>query len=195
MNMAQQASMPLSSTWRVLEGFLAAARTSIPREVCQRLSVPHTQAPAAGRAALKLLWTENQSSEELSRSTDELVLARILSSVRPSTLEAYSSALRLIFLFCSILNQDMIPTSAPTVWKLAAIINNANSLKVYLAAWRKAHILMGARWPCESCAVLRDIKRGIRNLMPPRFQWRWPHRQRRISVWKNCEQRLLPAKK
>ena len=85
-------------------------------------------------------------------------------------MEAYLSGLRLIFLFCGLLGAEMIPANPQTAWRLASIVSNDNSLKVYLAAWRKAHILMGFGWPCESCAVLRDIKHGIRNLMAPRLQ-------------------------
>jgi len=150
-----------------------ARRLPQPRDVVQFVtgasgeSVSHVDG-APPRQNFQALQTAQQGGYDPRLVADAFVGSRLLTSLRESTVESYLSALRIVFLFCHILHCDMIPASRQSIWRFAALISNASSLKVYLAAWRKAHILSGFYWPCEACPILRDIRKGVANMMAVR---------------------------
>ena len=169
---AQRAPPELRATLDGLTHVLRSSSTAQPRDAPDFLGEPaQRQNPDSAvkpRANILALSRAQHYNSDPAHITDVFVAARVLASVRPSTVKAYISALRLIFLFCSLLRCPMIPASRQSIWRFSSLISNESSLRVYLAAWRKAHILAGFWWPCEACLILRDIRRGVRNLMPAR---------------------------
>ena len=167
---AQRAPSRLQASHQELMQVFLSARLPRPRDVGDFIGedqsngsrYPHGAPP---RANLQALARAQQLGLRPTQVADVFVGARLLASMRQSTIDSYTSALRLSYLFCCLIGCALVPTTKSSIWRFAALLSNELSLRVYLAAWRKAHILSGFMWPCEACIVLRDIRKGVRNSM------------------------------
>jgi len=134
------------------DGMLALLRSTLqsrllpqPRDLAEFFSGeqfssrrhPDGAPPLKNLLVLKDLKSQGHSPQMIA---DTFVGSRLLASVRESTVASYMSALRVVALFCSILNYCMVPASRQSVWRFAALISNANSLGVYLAVWRSSYL-------------------------------------------------------
>ena len=64
----------------------------------------------------------------------------------------------------------MVFTDRRTVWRFLTCFQNEGTQRVYLAAWRKAHVLCTFPRPWGNCPMLRDVRKGLRMSRPIRSE-------------------------
>ena len=79
-------------------------------------------------------------------------------SIRESTRESYFSALRCVFLHCASTDAVMVLADRQTAERFSTCFQNEGTQRVYLAAWRKAHVLCTLPWPCGNCPISRELR-------------------------------------
>ena len=70
-----------------------------------------------------------------------------------------------------------IPASLDLILRVSALVNNHNTLRVWLAAWRDWHIQEREQWPGDQNPFLRRVRKGTERLNPrpaPKGRVRFP---------------------
>ena len=81
-----------------------------------------------------------------------------------SSLRSYASLLRMIAWVCRVFGIDTSCPDTLGIRRIAACVNNYNTLAGWLSAWKAALEALGQSWPGDVDPVLRRIRRGTRRL-------------------------------
>ena len=60
-----------------------------------------------------------------------------------------------------------MPATLETILRVASVVNNPNTLKSWLAAWRCWHIHLCQQWVGDKEPLLRKLREGMQKLAPP----------------------------
>ena len=86
-----------------------------------------------------------------------------------SPLRSYASHLRMTAWGCRVFHIDPCRPDTLGIRRIAACVNNYNTLAGRLSAWKAALEALGQPWPGDGDPVLRGIRRGTRRLQLPRM--------------------------
>ena len=111
---------------------------------------------------------------------DRIAATRAAASVASATSDAYASHVRMIQWACDILQLRALPAQLSTISRVAAVVNNHNTLRAWLAAWRDWHIRARLPWAGDGDPYLRMIRRGTERLAPPEV----PKGRVRFLLWR-----------
>ena len=143
------------------------------------------RAPPAGRSfagptptqEIQLLAELTASGACVEQLLEDITLARARAALATSTNSSYASHRRMISWACSVLGEMPIPASLDLILRVSALVNNHNTLRVWLAAWRDWHIQEREQWPGDQNPFLRRVRKGTERLNPrpaPKGRVRFP---------------------
>ena len=156
-----------------------AALTSDPAGLKRRRLDAHWElhaavgrAPPAGRSfagptptqEIQLLAELTASGACVEQLLEDITLARARAALATSTNSSYASHRRMISWACSVLGEMPIPASLDLILRVSALVNNHNTLGVWLAAWRDWHIQEREQWPGDQNPFLRRVRKGTERL-------------------------------
>ena len=130
------------------------------------------RAPPAGRSfagptptqEIQLLAELTASGACVEQLLEDITLARARAALATSTNSSYASHRRMISWACSVLGEMPIPASLDLILRVSALVNNHNTLRVWLAAWRDWHIQEREQWPGDQNPFLRRVRKGTERL-------------------------------
>ena len=105
--------------------------------------------------------------------------ARAQAAVAKTTSTTYASHVRMIHWACRTLDQPPLPASLQLISRVAALINNPNTQRGWLAAWRDwQHVRERVPWAGDADLFLKKLRKGTARLAPetppkPRLQLQW----------------------
>ena len=128
---------------------------------------------------------------------DAVFVARTNASFADSTHTTYSSHLRMIGWACDIIQEIPMPAKLVTIQRVSCSINDPSTLRGWLAAWKKAHDLLGIYWQGDMDPRLKMARAGTSRLAPPARQrkrarlkhtvcfvkWALEQKSRRWTLW------------
>ena len=109
---------------------------------------------------------------------DSIASARAQAAVAKTTSTTYASHIRMIHWACRTLRQPPLPASLQLISRVAALINNPNTQRGWLAAWRDWHVRERVPWAGDADLFLKKLRKGTVRLAPeappkPRLQLHW----------------------
>ena len=153
--------------------------------------VPSRRSPAGPTPTqeINLLAELSQAGTPVHQLLDDIALSRARAALARESRSSYASHVRMISWACSLLGEMPLPASLDLILRVSALINNPNTLRVWLAAWRDWHIQEREFSPGDQNPFLRRVRKGTERLAPrpaPRGRLRFP-------LWRTVLQ--LAAKK
>jgi hypothetical protein len=106
---------------------------------------------------------------------DAIADARAGAGVQPATARTYDSHLRQIEKVCATLDESPLPASLDTIRRVTAVIGNPATMRGWLAAWRRLHMVARLLWAGDRDPYLIAIRAGLRRTIgppPPRLRCR-----------------------
>ena len=148
-------------------------------------------------ANLKLLQSAVSSPSEAQNILDRVLAARTTAAHSDNTHTTYGSHLKMIGWACEVIGCQPIPATLSTIQRVACLVNDASTLRGWLAAWKLAHTLVGEPWAGDLDPRMRLLKMGLTRLMPPALprkrarateaiamvKYALSFRQRRWNLW------------
>ena len=127
---------------------------------------PRHRAGPAPASVLRLLAQLKTDGADPGALADQTVQARIAAGIEDSTGHTYHSHLNMIEWACEIYGSPMCPASMQTIRRVATVCNNPNTLRGWLAAWRRLHLQRGVLWQGDRDPILQAIRTGTLKSLP-----------------------------
>ena len=133
-------------------------------------------APAVGSArASRATPSSNVSAlQQLKRQgwdpravCDAVADARANAGVRPSSANTYDSHLRGVEFVCGVLAEAPLPASLATIRRVSSVVGNPSTLRGWLAAWRRLHLIARLPWAGDRDPFLLAVRAGLRHNIGP----------------------------
>ena len=171
-----------------LQRLMVAPRTDRDISVHDALRLESAMATALPRPreSLRALSNAKREGRDVASILDNVIDQRAGCAIAESTGRTYDSHLNQVREACELLNASVCPASLDTIRRVSAVVNNASTLRGWLAAWRQLHIMARCRWPGDSDPHLLAARAGLsryRGPAPPRKRMR---RHRLLFVVKRC---------
>ena len=109
------------------------------------------------------------NGRQLATVVDRVAAVRWNARMGSSSLRSCASHLRMIAWGCKVFGIDPCRPDILGIRRIAACVNNYNTLIGWLSAWKAALEALGQPWPRDVDPVLRGIRRGTRRLQVPRM--------------------------
>ena len=98
---------------------------------------------------------------------DAVADARANAGVRESSAKTYDSHLRGIQFVCLILGEAPLPASLDTIRRVSSVVGNPSTLRGWLAAWRRLHLIARVPWAGDRDPFLVAVRTGLRHCVGP----------------------------
>ena len=98
---------------------------------------------------------------------DAIADARANAGVRPSSANTYDSHLRGVDFVCGVLDESPLPASLATIRRVSSVVGNPSTLRGWLAAWRRLHLIARLPWPGDRDPFLLAVRAGLRHNIGP----------------------------
>ena len=125
---------------------------------------------------LQLLEQLKNGGANVKAILDEVAQNRVKAALAFKTNATYASHVRMIEWACSILGERAVPAETNTIIRVSSLVNNPNTLRGWLAAWRAWHIQLRRQWQGDKDPILRSTRAGtlrIAPLMPQKGRMRF----------------------
>ena len=90
---------------------------------------------------------------------------RITAALADQSLDNYRRYMQSVAAFMAIFDLNVAPAPQEKIYQFCAVVDNDNTLRGFLAAWRFFHLVVGALWPVENDTRLKFLQKGTANLM------------------------------
>ena len=144
---------------------------------------PSKQGPTP-RSNIRMLQDHKLGGGDPSIVLDAVFTARTVGALADATHQTYASHLRMISWACDVLGVSPLPASLLSIQRITAIVNDASTLRGWLAAWKSAHELVGQQWLGDADPRLRMARVGLARLTPPSRPRKRARRSTTISLIK-----------
>lgn len=123
-------------------------------------------------ANLRLLEDFQHGGGDPGALLDAVFASRTSAAHADGTHTTYRSHLNMIDWACRVINSDPLPATLSTIHRISVIVNDATTLRGWLAAWKLAHDCVGWPWKGDLDPRLRAARLGTMRLMPPKLEER-----------------------
>ena len=129
--------------------------------------------PTSGRRAgpvpsqfITLLHAFVQEGGDAIALADEAVKTRSSLAVQDATLQTYFSHLNMVERACRVFGGALCPARIEEIRQVSMVCHNPNTLKGWLAAWRRLHLQQGLAWAGDGDSVLAATRLGTARSLP-----------------------------
>ena len=109
---------------------------------------------------LKALQERKAQGLDVALLTENVGRSKAAASVQASTMQTYTSHLKMIAWAAEILDIPLLEVPVKDIRKVAVCVNHTGTLRGYLSAWRLAHVANGMTWQGDSDDFLGAVRRG-----------------------------------
>ena len=199
------AQVPVSAVmWTYARARVRLGASMVAAQIHHALRVDAERIPGRLRPAgpspsanLKLLSAYKQEGGDVGAVLDGVFVGRSAAAHSEGTHRTYDSHLNMVEWSCQVLGADTIPASIMTIQRVCSIVNDASTLRGWLAAWKLAHDVVGVTWAGDADPRLRLVRSGTARLAPPSrprkrarlpqvlamVRWSLQHNCRRWTLW------------
>lgn len=160
--------------WRFVTARIKLKSCSSPSLLHNALGCLASEVPGTWRRSgptpssnLKLLQARTSNHIEAQNILDGLFAARTSAAHSENTHATYGSHLNMIGWACEIIGCQPLPASISTIQRVICVVNDATTVRGWLAAWKLAHTLLGLDWAGDLDPRFRLIKQGMLRMSPP----------------------------
>ena len=175
--------------WRYVVARMQLYSARPAAQVHTALNLPVlTISGASGRAGptprFNIFALQQFASEggDINAILDNIFIARTGTAHSEGTYKTYGSRLHMIGWACEILDQCPLPATLITIQRVTSIVNDASTLRSWLATWRLAHTLVGLPWNGDLDPRFRLIRLGLTRLAPPPLPRKRARLQQTIAI-------------
>ena len=150
---------------------LRLPRQVVPRTLhevlgCNVPHLPHHKAGPTPSQVINCLEDFRAKGGDAIEAVDEAVSSRLTLSIQDASGRTYASHLNMIEKVCNLLGADVVPATIKTIRRASTLCNNPQTLKGWLAAWKRLHLQRGEQWAGDGDSELSAIRLGTFKSLP-----------------------------